>query len=173
MGHQMYLLHPVALVPRWSLQWIQLCGGLSRVATLMLVEETNGLYKPLYVEIAIENGHWNSGFSHEKWWYLISTYDFSTYFSMSLFHYTLETRHQRQFNVMSVAESHHILLVQAVHAVAGTCPCGLPRRIIREMLSPLVDWGWWTHPYFFCFLMTEGFKHSGFGLFGHVFSRQW
>ena len=25
-----------------------------------------------YVKIAIENGHWNSGFSHEKWWFSIA-----------------------------------------------------------------------------------------------------
>ena len=29
-----------------------------------------------YVKIAIENGHWNSGFSHKKWWFSIATLNY-------------------------------------------------------------------------------------------------
>ena len=31
----------------------------------------NGIYPLVMTNIAIENGHRNSGFSHEKWWFSI------------------------------------------------------------------------------------------------------
>jgi hypothetical protein len=32
---------------------------------------SNGIYPLVMTNIAIENGHRNSGFTHEKWWFSI------------------------------------------------------------------------------------------------------
>ena len=38
--------------------------------------DINGIYPLVMTNIAIENGHRNSGFSHEKWWFSIVTLNY-------------------------------------------------------------------------------------------------